>query len=379
MATLRENYEMEIIRRQTMNDVIQKATVDKAAAIAQFEELEAQYKTEIDKSRVKLESAYKENKHYVADWALVYDVARIEVYPYFNENDDLCNPYFPISLIKSGVEKGLSPAESLVSRTTGGPNARAQVHSPKEDVPRAAANTQLLAYPNTSNETPYGAPYAPPTSYPTSATVDTCYYGQGGELNALTCNANGGIWVEAGDPIPDPPAWSNTAPEILATALNSWKADIQLIVADIDTTHTQVYNNPIVGSDRTASQWWQDVIDEIDVCISLLPTSSFIGNPTLDWGRTQAPTGALLDSINNLKAYATTHIATFINSRSNHLQLTLDTHEEAFFGIIRLRLHQVNGSYSKLITAKRQIEDNAEITADNLSAIESIKKLITLL
>ncbi len=379
MATLRENYEMEIVRRQQMNDAIAQSEEDTAAAIAQFEELEAQYKVEMDKSRVKLEAAYTENKHYIADWALVYDEARTELYPYFKETDDLCNPYYPISLIQAGTEKGIAPVESLPSRTSGGPNARAQVHSPQESVPRGDANTQLNAYPDTSNETPYGAPYTPPATYPANAPADTCYYGQGGEPDLSTCSANGGSWVLSGDPIPDPPAWANTAPEILEAALTTWKTDIQAILANIDATHTQTYNNPIVGPNRTATQWWQDVIDEIDLCIGLLPTSSFVGDPLQDWGRTPVPTGALLDSINNLKAYATTHIPTFVSARSGDLQSTLDTHEEAFFSIIKLRLHQVNGSYSKLTSAKNQVQDNSEIIADNEDAIESIKKLMTLL
>lgn len=377
MATLRENLEMEIVRRQSINDAIALAEEDTAATIAQFEELEAQYITHTDTARVQLEPAYNENKHYTAKWPIVYDAARVELYPYFSSTDDGCNPYFPISLVQSGVEKGLTPVESVTTRTTGGPNVRDRDHAPKEEVPRTAANVALVAYPDTVNETPYGAPYTPPAVYPKNATADTCYYGVGGEPDAGTCSGNGGSWVLLGDPIPDPPAWVNTAPELLAADLNIWKADILIIIADLDANHTQTYNNPIVGGLRTAQQYWQDIIDEIDICLGLLPSSSFIGNPSLDWGRTPAPTGALLTSINNLKAYAVTHLPAFVSTRSGQLQDTATIQEEVFFGIVKLRVHQVNGSFSKLRALRDSQDNNADIVADNTQSIQDILKLIS--
>jgi hypothetical protein len=380
MATLRENLEMEIQRRQQLNDSLRLAEQDTQAAIAQFEELEALYKAEIDKARQKLEAAYLEKKHYDAKWPIVYDEARVDAYPYFGgTTDNLCNPYFPISLVQAGTEKGIAPVESAPDRTTGGPNVRDRDHSPIESDPRTVAGAALTVYPDTSNETPYGAPYLSPVTYPANATADTCYYGVGGEPDEPTCSLNGGTWVLLGQPIPDPPPWIDTAPELLEVDLLPWKTDVQTILADVDTSNAQTYSNPVLGSNRTAQQWWQDVLDEINTCLGLLPTSVFVGDPLLNWGITPAPAGALLTSLNNLIAYANTHITAFITQRTGDLQSMLDTQEDVFFGIVKLRLHQVNGSLSKLNSLQDSKTNNDEIIADNEQAIIDIQKLISAL
>jgi len=346
MATIRENYETEIARRQNTNTALEKAAEDTEAAIAQFEELEAAYKTQLSDSRVKLEAAYLEDRHYTGKWPIVYDETIISKYPFFGETDDLCNAYFPISLIKAGTEKGIAPAESLPTRTTGGSNVRDRDHTPKEDVPRGAASTALAAYPDTSEE-------------PTAESCSDPFY-----TDQTSCELNGETWgYFPGD----------SAPTKLSTALNAWKSDIQAIITDIDSTHTQVYNNPIIGSDRTVAQYWQDIIDEIDACIGLLP-----GDPTPP-SQTPAASGGLLTAITNLIAYADTHVPALVTARSGHLQTTTTEQETAFFGVIKLRLHQVNGSFSKLKAISDQVINNAEIIADNEQAIADILKLISLL
>jgi len=84
----------------------------------------------------------------------------------------------------------------------------------------------------------------------------------------------------------------------------------------------------------------------------------------------------LLTSINNLITYADTAIATFVTARSSDLGGPADTEEQTFFGVVKLRLHQVNGSLSKLNGIKAQDGQNDSIIADNEAAIKDLNDLI---
>jgi len=348
MADLKQVFSMEVERRKGVNASIVAAAASIAAAIAQFTELNDAYTDSLTTSRNKLLALYKERRHYNGLDPAVYsiDASGVDTYPYFGETDAICNPYFPKSKVIDGTFDGLEPLEAPVGRS--GAWARNQTYSPTEDAARGTALTQLNAYPDTSNE---------PTEE--ACTGETP---EGSGTTEATCIANGGTW---GYPSSGP-----SAPAILTAALNPWKTDIQSILADVDSSQDQTYNNPVLGSSRTATQWWQDVIDEIDTCLGLLP-----GDPTPP-DQTPAPTGALLTSINNLITYADTAIATFVTARSSDLGGPADTEEQTFFGVVKLRLHQVNGSLSKLNGIKAQDGQNDSIIADNEAAIKDLNNLI---
>jgi hypothetical protein len=50
--------------------------------------------------------------------------------------------------------------------------------------------------------------------------------------------------------------------------------------------------------------------------------------------------------------------------------------EQKFFGVIGLRLHQINGSYTKLVAAKDQLKTHKSIINDHKKSIASLGVLI---
>jgi len=58
--------------------------------------------------------------------------------------------------------------------------------------------------------------------------------------------------------------------------------------------------------------------------------------------------------------------------RKAKLDTDAATEEQIFFGLIKLRLHQANGSFSKLEVAKSQQGTTTSLIADNQKAIASL-------
>lgn len=365
MASAIENFKMEIERRLRVNEGLALAEEDTAKLIAQLEELDNIYKNELQKSRLILESSYKERKHFSGKWPIVYDNSRIENYPYFRgATDDLCNPYFPVSLIIAGIERGLIPVKSQPDRSSGGPNVRDRSHSPTEDAPRNIALTQLNVYPDYTgeplptwwpNEPP---PYVPPDPLPPGYVP----------------------------PVIEPdPVWDQAlvAPQKLIDGLNIWKTDVSSIISDN-------YNNDA----GVTLAYWNGLLTEINNCISMLtallprnftrldnPGSAY--DPVTNRGGGCTPhidrvdQALLKTSITTLKNYAVTGVQAFVTSRSAALLTIANTQEDIFYGIIKLRLHQVSGVFSKLTIAKTQKTDNSSIIKDNLDSIRSLNVLIS--
>jgi hypothetical protein len=68
-------------------------------------------------------------------------------------------------------------------------------------------------------------------------------------------------------------------------------------------------------------------------------------------------------------------INTQITNRINYLAAEASKQEQIFFGIIKLRLHQANGSFAKLKTIKTQVATNKSLIKDNTDAINSLNLL----
>lgn len=326
----------EIEKRRANNDALGQAEEATKQAIAEYTELDNGFKGELNTSKAKLEGTYKELRHYSGNWAIVYSEAQIDKYPYYNgETDDLCNPYFRITAVQAG-DPGIDPIEAPITRTDPAEYSRERVHD-TEDVFRTPALTALNAYPDTSDEI-----------------LDTTFECVGGVGATETeCTTSGGTWTEV-DPV-WPPA--DTAVGKLKAALNPWKTNVDIIVAD-------------VYDDTPTTDFWQDISDEIDNCLSLLPPEATYPN------QTPAPTGPLLTSINLLKGYAGSSTTTAVDDRKSVLETSATEEETKFFGIIKLRLHLVNGSYSKLKAASSQQANNDSLIKDNKEAILSLTNII---
>jgi len=329
---------IEIEKRRANTEALVKAEEALLVAVDEYTELDNGFKGELGSSRTDLEDIYKELRHYSGNWPIVYTDIQIDKYPYYNgETDDKCNPYFRMTAVQAG-DPGIEPIDAPTTRTTPAVYNRERVHD-KEDIFRGAALTALNAYPDNTNET--------------LTTTFECVGGLGGETTEGECTTNGGIWTEI-DPVWAP---EETAVGLLKAALNPWKSDIEVIIADVYSSTSTV-------------DFWQDILDEINNCLGLLPIEPTYPN------QTPAPIGALLTSIDSLKTYADTSTTTFVSSRKSDLETVSLSKEQLFFGIIKLRLHFVNGSYSKLKAASGQQSTNESLIRDNKEAIITLTNII---
>jgi hypothetical protein len=328
------------IKRRTMTNIdLISAQADIVATIEQFNKLDEVHRSNEKATRSRLEGIYKENKHNTGKIPTVYSFTQTEKYPFYGGNlDTQCNPYFPITKVQDKTFDGLSPLYAPPTKT--GAFARDANYTPVEAPIRNTALVALQAFPDTSGETGVGscAGETPPGS---------------GTTEAL-CLANGGIWT--------PPSYAPgaTATEKLRVALDPWRAKIVVIMADL-------YNNP--GSTETS--YWQNILNKIDDILPYIQvdvtypsiTADFIPNSTPDLARDY-----LIANISSIN--------THITDRTAFLTKEAGIEEELFFGVIKLRLHQANGSYAKLQAAKNQKTTNKSIVDDNLAAIRSLNLLI---
>lgn len=356
----------EIERREQSIVNFEKAEVDLIAAIEQFNELDEFYRDQEKDSRDILEYTYKENRHFTGEWPIVYSFTEVEKRPYFKATDAECNPYYPITKVQDGSFDGVSPFEALTSRT--GAYQRQRTHSETEDVPRIPALAALQAFPKYDG--PIGDPEtgewlpsnwpAAPASIPgfctPTATPDT----------EAQCSIEGGTWTPPSSVVD--PVWvaAETATALLRTSLDAWRADLITIIADINNSPSEV-------------AYWQGIVDDIDIVLPAIQVDPIFIRATgnsdpLAWGRTPDFTGGSAEDLarNRLITAADTGIPTHVAARKAKLDSDAATEEQIFFGLIKLRLHQANGSYSKLVTAKSQQNQTAQLIEDSQSAIASL-------
>lgn len=358
-----EMIDMEITRRQEATAALNLAIPDLLKAIEQFNKLDEMYRSDEKAARIALEGIYKESRHFTGKQPLVYSSTQTEFYPFFQGPTDVqCNPYFPITKVQDKTFDGLAPLYAPVTRT--GDYARDITFAPIESVSRTPAATALVAFPNISGEPlPSGWP-GPADTIPGYCTGDV----PPGATDEATCLLNGGVWTPPGA-VADP-VWvgANTAPALLRTALTAWKTDIQIIQADL------YLNN------AAENTYWQGIVDNINVVLAAVSTDAVFvratGNPNpAAWGQTQSFTGATETARQALITAAQTGVPSHIATRNTFLSTESNTEEQVFFGVIKLRLHQANGSFAKLKAAKSQIITNKSLIDDNLAAISSLNLL----
>jgi hypothetical protein len=320
--------ETEIERRTKSSADLLFAEKDLVKTLEQFSKLDEMYRSDEKKTRTRLECLYKESRHFTGKWPKVYSFANTEYHPFFNgPTDNDCNPYFPISKVKNKTFDGIGPL--YMGPTDGtGTWARDRNYSPTETSLRTSAINALAAFPNISNEV---ASCSNP-SFTTSS----------------TCNSGGGTWGYA------PGA---TATEILRSPMTAWKNKIlNELIPDLceDTSSTQL-------------NFWQNVVNNINIILAAMPTDVSYPNHTVDF----VP-GSAADTARD---YLLNNIASDISNRINYLASESQKEEKTFFGIIKLRLNQANGSFAKIKVVKFQIDTNKSLIKDNDSAIASLNIL----
>lgn len=333
-----EMFDMEIARRQNASATLKSAMPDILASIEQFNKLDETYRAEESKARLTLEYIYKENRHSTGKQPIVYSSTQTEFYPFFQgATDTLCNPYFPITKVQDKTFDGLAPLYAPPTKT--GAYARDAAYTPVEAPIRNTAMVALQAFPDISGETGVG-----------SCTGETPL---GSGIDETICTTNGGVWT--------PPGYGpgSTATERLRNALNPWKAKVTAIIADL-------YSNP--GSTELA--YWQNISTNIDTVLAAIQVDVIYPSHTVDF-TLSSPADVSRDYlIANIAS-----IGTHITDRSTFLNSEAATEEQVFFGIIKLRLHQANGSFAKLRAAKSQIVTNTSLIDDNTAAISSLNLL----
>lgn len=348
----------EITRRTEANKSFVQAEEDLKATLEQFNKLDEFYRDQEKTSRELLECIYKENRHFTGEWPIVYQFAEVETRPYFREADADCNPYFPLSKVQDGTFDGISPLFAPPTRT--GAYQRQRSFAATEDVPREPALTALQAFPDISNE-------PLPAGWPGPQTTTSYCTGEDNppQLDQVSCEADNGTWVT--EPVDDP-VWNgpDTAPALLRVPLQAWRDDMVAIRDD-------------VCDDQDEVDYWQDLIDDCDTVLAAIQDDAVFVRATGDpdpaaWGQTQDFTPGSNEDLarDRLITAADTGVPTHVSARSSKLDTDANNEENAFFELIKLRLHQANGSYSKLQATKGQQDQTASLIADNNSAIAAL-------
>lgn len=354
-------YKQERARRYKSIADLTNGNIDVRAAIEQFNKLDESYKKEEQGFREDLECIYKETRHHTANWPVVYSFNQTGRHPFFNgETDDDCNPYYRISLVIAGSDDGIAPVLSPITRTGGAVVNRFRAYTDENPL-RTAARTALANYPDrTVEDSPTGGSCAGETP-------------PGSGVDPITCAANGGVWT---------PGYNtgDTAVEILQDALNPWRAEIVQLKADL------------CDADIATHQELQDIIDEVDDVLGLLPPIPTYPDQTPDpAGTCSNPfytdeascelnghtwSSPLQDAIDNTVDYIDNEMVTTFDQRATDLTTKAEGLESKFFAIIGLRLHQINGSYAKLKQLKDQLKTNLGLIADHRKSIANINVLI---
>lgn len=350
-------YREERARRVKSISDLTNGNIDIRAAIEQFNKLDEAYKKEEQTYREELECVYKETRHYNGQWPIVYSLSQTSRYPYFNgDSDDDCNAYYRISHVIAGTADGISPEYSAPTRTGGSAVNRYRSYT-SENTLRSTARAALVAYPDRTNE-----------DTPTGGSCSDPQY-----TDESTCTLNGEFW--------DSGYGNDTAVDLLTNAINAWKSSITQLKADL------------CNATASETQELQDIIDEIDNCISLLPpipiypdqtpdpeyvcTNPFYDNQVACEFNGETWYSPLQDSIDAIINYIDNEMVNTFDARKTDLNGKSNLLEQKFFAVIGLRIHQINGSYSKLKQVKEQLKDNLNLIADHQKSIANINVLIT--
>lgn len=325
----------EITRRENSNTDLIKGQQEILNAIEQFNKLDEMYRTDEKTARDRLECLYLENRHFSGKWPIVYSSAEVEFYPFYRgEVDESCNPYFPITKIQDGSFDGLEPFPAPITRT--GAYQRDRDYSGTiEPTLRGAAITALQAFPDISDETGTSGSCSGETP-------------PGSGVDETTCLANGGTWT---------PAYGvgDTATEKLRAALDPWRAEVVAVMADL------------CEDGGTEAAFWQDILDNIDNVLAAIQVDVTYPTQTQDF----TPSSAEDIARDYLIAQAST-FSSHVSARQSYLTGEASTEEETMFGVVKLRLHQANGSFAKLKASKGQVATNKSIIDDNNNAIKSL-------
>ena len=330
--------DVEIERRRKANEQLILGQGDIDGTIEQFNKLDEVHRTNEKGVRDRLTSIYKENRHFNGKQPLVYSFAQTEKYPFFGSTVDTgCNPYYPITKVQDKTFDGIGPLYAPPTKT--GAFARDANYSPLEITLRTPAIAGITAFPDISGETGIG-----------SCTGETP---PGSGTNEALCLANGGVWT--------PPGYAPgaTATEKLRAVLDPWKPIVVQIIADL-------YNNP--GS--TELSYWQNILNKINDILAAIQVDVVYPFQTQDF-----TPGSPADIARDYFVTNAAAIGTHVTDRSAFLTKEGNEEEELFFGVIKLRLHQANGSFAKLQAAKSQKLTNKSIIDDNVSAIRSLNLL----
>lgn len=358
-------YAEEVARRRKSIEDIQNGLIDINAALEQFNDLDETYKGEQAEFKERLECIYKETRHYNGKWPIVYSNSQTERHPYFNgDADDDCNPYYRISKVIAGEDDGIAPLFSETTRTGGSAINRDRNYA-NENTLRSTALAALNAYPDTSNE---GA----------GASGGSCS-GEDNppQLTEAACILDNGTWTPEYGP-------GTTAPEILEDALTPWRAALLELKADLCTSELEDTGN-------AASDLIDDIVAQIDIIFTELPapptypdTTPPLSNGCSDPIYLDKVTcefngeiwlADLKDAIEATIDHIDNDMPNDIDPRKASLNGKSNTLEQKHFGIIGLRLHQINGSYSKVQSLKDQKKTNLGLIEDNKKSIANINVL----
>lgn len=332
----------EIVRRQNSSKMLEESIPELLATQEQFSKLDELYRKNENSSRSRLNSIYKESKHFTGKVPKVYTFAETEKYPFFGgSTDDKCNPYFPITKVQDKTIDGMSPyyvapftSPSHTWTHTGSFNRDIAYTGQLEPPIRSIALSAIAAFPDTSDE---------------SSSSGYCSGGTG--ETASSCESSGGSWhYNSGA----------TATEKLRAAIIPWKNKIQNdILPDL-------YLDP----DNAHQTFWQNILDKLNELLTHIQADVSYPNHTNDF----AP-GSTPDTIRDYFISNQSSIDTSISNRINYLSKESAKEEQAFFGILKLRLHQANGSFAKAKTIKGQIAMNKSLIKDNTDAISALNVL----
>lgn len=356
-------FSQEVARRRLDIQGLRDSLPDINAALDQNSELDEAYKTNQQEFKNRLECIYKETRHYTGKWPIVYTNAQTEKYPYIQGDiNDKCNPYYRISEIIAGNNEGLAPQFSEPTRT-GGVDINRDRNYQNESTVRSAALSALQAYPDNSQEGE-------------NATGGSCSgeTPSGSGTTEALCIANDGVWTREYGP-------GTTAPEKLQNALNAWKTPLVELKADLCTSELE-------DSGGAAATLLQNIIDQIDIILANLPPVPIYPDvtppPTYqcsngfyldqascelaghDWFST------LGDAITATINYIQNNMPTDIDPRNAKLIAKSELLEKKHFALIGLRLHQINGSFTKVKQLKSQRKDVNSLIQDHIKSIADI-------
>lgn len=360
MATEVETLQIEVDGRIGQIKNLKLAEVNRAAALAEVKQLDANFKADQEVAKVILEGQYNEQRHYTGKEPIVYTQVQTDIHPYFQGalNTD-GNPYYRAEDVIAGTDKGLAPIESLPNRAGPVGFGRDQSYAPTENVNRVPVIQPLKDYPDLTGE-------PLPSNFPAAQGFECNGEDNPPQITQIACEADNGTW----DLIPDP-VWNgpDTAPGIVRPLVTAWRDDVQIILNDVNL------------DDIPTETFYQGIIDECNTFLTNLPADAvFVRNdPNVDpttWGQTPVASGALLTSLNALILLSETTVPAFVSARNSDLNFLAIRGEDAHFGIIKLRLHQTNGSFSKIKVIEGQGDTEDELIADHQAALDSLNRLI---